>query len=91
MVLAWHDWRVVQQVEQLLGLPGEEGLLFAALEDRCQVDGVGLAEFFAGYVRELGFGDERFGLGPDKLLLERGNLCAGRFLVFEFLEFVGDL
>lgn len=56
-LLAGHDGRVVQQVDEAAGLGCEEDLLLGALDDGGGVQVVGFFEFLAGDVGELRFGD----------------------------------
>lgn len=73
-LLAGHDGRVVEQVDELAGLGREQDLLLGALDDGCSVDVVGLFELLARNVGELGFGDERLGFGADELLFQGDEL-----------------
>ena len=90
-LLAGHDWRVVQQIDQLAGLGCEEDLLFSALNDGRGVDVVGFLELLAGDVGELGFGDERLGLCADELLFEGDELSGFGLFVLELLDLVLNL
>ena len=90
-LLAGHDRRVVEQVDQLAGLGREQDLLLGALNDGGGVDVVGFFEFLARDVGELGFGDEGLGFGADELLLEGDELGGFGLFVFELLDLVLDL
>ena len=90
-LLAGHDGRVVEQVDELARLGREEDLLLGALDDGCGVDVVGFLELLARDVCELGLGDERLGFGADEFLLEGDELGRFGFLVFELLDLVLDL
>ena len=90
-LLAGHNWRVVEQVDQLAGLRREQDLLLGALDDGRGVDVVGFFELLARDVGELGFGDEGLGFGADELLLEGDEFGGFGFFVFELLDFVLDL
>jgi len=90
-LLAGHDGRVVEQVDELAGLSREQDLLLGALNDGCGVDVVGFFELLARDVGELGFGDERLGLGADELLFEGDELGRFGLFVLEFLDLVLDL
>ena len=73
-LLAGHDGRVVEQVDELTCLGREKDLLLSALNDGCGMDVIGFFELLTGDVGELGFGDERLGFGADKLLFEGNEL-----------------
>lgn len=73
-LFARDDGRVVEQVDKLARLRGEQDLLLGALDDGGGVDVVGFLEFLAGDVCELRFGDEGLGFGADELLLESYKL-----------------
>ena len=90
-LLAGHNRRVVEQVNQLAGLRCEQDLFLGALDDGSGVDVVGFFEFLARDVGELGFGDEGLGFGADELLLEGDEFGGFGFFVFELLDFVLDL
>lgn len=90
-LLAGHNGRVVEQVDELAGLSREQDLLLGALDDGCGVDVVGFFELLAGDVGELGFGDEGLGFGADELLFECDELGGFGLFVFELLDFVLDL
>lgn len=90
-LLAGHDGRVVEQVNQLAGLSREQNLLLGALDDGRGVDVVGFFELLAGDVGELGFGDEGLGFGADELLLECDEFGGFGFFVFELLDLVLNL
>jgi hypothetical protein len=90
-LLAGHDGRVVEQVDELARLGREQDLLLGALDDGCGVDVVGLFELLARDVGELGFGDEGLGFGADELLLEGDELGGFGLFVLELLDLVLDL
>jgi hypothetical protein len=90
-LLAGHNRRIVEQVDQLAGLRREQDLLLGALDDGGRVHVVGFFEFLARDVGELGFGDEGLGFGADELLLEGDEFGGFGFFVFELLNFVLDL
>lgn len=73
-LLAGHDGRVVEQVDELARLGREQDLLLGALDDGRGVDIVGFLELLARDVGELGFGNERLSFGADKLLFEGNEL-----------------
>jgi hypothetical protein len=86
-----NDRSVVNEVEQLSCVLGQQDLLLGALDDSGGVKVVGLLELLAGDVGELSLGDERLGLCADKLLLEGDNLDRAGLLVLELLDLVGNL
>ena len=90
-LLAGHDGRVVEQVDELAGLGREQDLLLGALDDGCSVDVVGLFELLARNVGELGFGDERLGFGADELLFQGDEFGGFGFFVLELLDLILDL
>jgi hypothetical protein len=90
-LLAGHDGRVVEQIDELAGLSREQDLLLGALDDGRGVDVVGFFELLAGDVGELGFGDEGLGFGADELLFEGDELGGLGLFVLELLDFVLDL
>lgn len=86
-----HNGGVVEHVDELTRLGGEEDLLLGALDDGGGVEVVCFLEFLAGDVCELCFGHEGLGFGADELLLERDELCGLWLLVLELLDLVLDL
>lgn len=90
-LFAGDDGCVVEQVDELARLRGEQDLLLSTLDDRGGVDVVGFLEFLTGDVGELRFGDEGLGFGADELLLEGYELGRFGLFVLELLDFVLDL
>ena len=90
-LVARHDGGVVEQVDQLARLAGEQDLLLGALDDGGRVQVVCLLQLLAGDVGELGLGHEGLGFGADELLLELRDLGGRWLLVLELLNLVGDL
>ncbi len=88
---AWGDWGVVDQLEQVLAVAGDDGDFFAVLAQGVELVGVGGLDLFARDVGELGFGDQGFGFGADELLLEDDDLGGVGFFVLELGDLVGDL
>lgn len=86
-----NDGSVINKVEQLSCVLGQQDLLLGTLNDGSGVEVVCLLELLTGDVGELGFGDERLGLCADKLLLESDNLDRAGLLVLQLLDFVRDL
>jgi len=89
--VAWYDGSVVEHLEELTCVLGQQNLLLGALDDSGGVYVVGLLELLARNVGQLRFGDERLCLGAHKLLLELWELGGGRLLVLELLDLVGNL
>ena len=89
--LAGGDGGVVDQLEQVLSVAGDDGELLAVLAHGIELVSEGGLELLAGDVGQLGLGDERLGLGADKLLLESDNLDRAGLLVLQLLDFVRDL
>ena len=85
------DRGVVDQLEKVLAVAGDDGHLLAVLAERIELVGEGGLQLLAGDVGELGLSDERLGLGADKLLLEDNDLGAVGLLVLELSNLVGDL
>ena len=89
--LAGGDGGVVDELEQVLSVAGDDGELLAVLAHGIELVGEGGLELFTGDVGQLGLGDERLGLGADKLLLEYNNLGGVGLLVLQLGDLVGDL
>lgn len=90
-LLAGHDGRVVEQVDELSRLGREQDLFLGSLDYSGGVDVVGLLELLAGDVGQLSLGDERLGFGADELLLESDELGGFGLLVLQLLDLVLDL
>jgi hypothetical protein len=89
--LAGGDGRVVDQLEEVLAVAGDDGDLLAVLAQGIELVRVGGLDLLARDVGELGFGDEGLGLGADELLLEDDNLGGVGFFVLELGDLVRDL
>lgn len=74
----------------MLPVAGNDGQLFTVLTQSIELVGESSLEFLTGDVGELGFCDERFGFGTDKLLLEDNDAGRVWFLVFQLGDLVGD-
>lgn len=85
------DGGVVDELEQVLAVAGNDSDLLAVLAEGVELVGVGSLDLLAGDVGELGLGDEGLGLGTDELLLEDDNLGGVGLLVLELGNLVGDL
>ena len=89
--LAGGDGGVVDKLEQVLAVAGDDGHLLAVLAQGVELVGEGGLQLLAGDVGELGLSNERLGLGTDELLLEDDDLGAVGLLVLELGNLVGDL
>lgn len=83
--------RVIDQVDQVLAIAGDDGDLFAVLAQCVELVLEGGLDLLAGDVGELRFGDQGLGFGADKLLLKDDNARRLRILVLELGDLVGDL
>ena len=72
--LARCDWGVVDELEEVLSVAGNDGNLLAVLAQSIELVGVGSLDLLAGDVGELSLGDKRLGLGTNKLLLQNNDL-----------------
>ena len=75
----------------MLAVAGDDGHLLAVLTKSVELVGESSLQFLTGDVGELSLGDERLGLGTDKLLLENDDLGAVGLLVLELSNLVGYL
>lgn len=82
---------VVDELQEVLPVPGDDGELLAVLAEGVELVRVRGLELLARDVGELGFGDEGLGLGADELLLEHHDLGGVGLLVLELGDLVGDL
>lgn len=89
--LARGDRGVVDKLEQVLAVAGNDGQLLAVLAQGVELVGVGSLELLARDVGELSLGDEGLGLGTDELLLEDDNLGRVGLFVLELGDLIGDL
>jgi hypothetical protein len=89
--LAGSDGSVVDKLEEVLAVAGNNGDLLAVLTQGIKLVGVGSLDLLASDVGELSLGDERLGLSTDKLLLQDDNLGGVGLLVLELSNLVGDL
>src|SRR3569833_30068 len=81
--LAGRDGGVVDQLEQVLAVAGDNGHLLAVLAERVELVRVGRLDLLARNVGQLGLGHQRLGLGPYELLLENHYLRRVGLLVHE--------
>lgn len=89
--LAGCDRSIVDQFEQVLSVTSDDGKFLAVLTESIELVGERCLELLARDVGELGFRDQRLGLGADKLLLEHDNARAVGFFVLELRNLIGDL
>lgn len=88
--LAGGDWGVVDKLQQVLSVAGDDGNLLAVLAQSVKLVGKGGLDFLAGDVGQLGFGHQRLGLGTNQFLLEHDDAGRVGVLVLELGDFVGD-
>lgn len=89
--LAGSDGGVVDELEEVLAVAGNDGHLLAVLTKSIELVGEGSLQLLAGDVGKLSLSDEGLGLSTDKLLLEDNDLGAVGLLVLELGDLVGDL
>jgi hypothetical protein len=89
--LAGGDGGVVDELEEVLAVPGDDGDLLAVLAQGVELVGEGGLELLTGDVAELGLGDEGLGFGADELLLEDDDLGGVGLLVLQLGDLIGDL
>lgn len=82
---------IINQLQKVLSVSGDNGKLLAVLTEGIELVGEGSLELLAGDVGQLSLSNQRFGLGTDKLLLENNDARAVGFLVLELGDLVGDL
>jgi len=88
--LTWSDWGVVDELEKVLTVSGDDGKLLGVLAESIELVVESSLQLLAGDVGKLGLSDERLGLGTDELLLEDDNLWRVWLLVLELSDLVGD-
>ena len=89
--LTGGDGSVVNELQQVFPVAGNDGDLFAVLAERVKLVGISGLDLLAGDVRQLSLGDKGLGLGADKLLLEDNNLGRVGLLVLELGDLVDNL
>ncbi len=85
------DWGVVDKLEQVLSITGDKSHLLAVLAQGIELVGEGPLELLTGDVGELGFGNERLGLGTHELLFEDNDSRRVWLLVLELSNLISDL
>jgi hypothetical protein len=89
--LSGSDRSVVDELEKVLSVAGDDGQLLTVLAHSIELVGESCLELLSGNVRQLGLGHERLGLRADKLLLEYDDLGRVGLLVLQLRNLVGDL
>jgi hypothetical protein len=89
--LAGSDWGIVDELEEVLSVSGDDGDLLTVLAQSIKLVCVGGLDLFASDVGQLGLSDERFGLGSHELLFEDDDLGRVGLLVLELGDLVRDL
>lgn len=88
--LARSNGGIVDQLEKMLAVSGDNGQLFAVLTQSIELIGESRLKLFTGDVGKLGFCDKRLGFSTDEFLLENDNARGVRLLIFELGNLVGD-
>lgn len=89
--LSGSDGSVVDKLEQVLSVAGNDGQLLAVLAHGIELVRESSLELLTGDVGELGLCDEGLGLSTYKLLLEDNNLGRVGLLVLQLSNLIGDL
>ena len=89
--LARGDGGVVNQLQEVLAVAGDDGHLLRVLTESIKLVVEGSLQLLTSNVGKLGLCDQRLGLGADKLLLEDDNLGRVGLLVLELSDLVSDL
>lgn len=89
--LARGDGSVINQLQEVLAVAGNDGDLLAVLAQGIELIGVGSLDLFTSDVGKLGLSDEGLGLGTDQLLLQDNDSGRVGLLVLELSNLVGDL
>lgn len=89
--LSGSDGSVVDKLEQVLSVAGNDGQLLAVLAHGIELVRESSLELLTGDVGELSLCDEGLGLSAYKLLLEDNNLGRVGLLVLQLSNLIGDL
>jgi hypothetical protein len=89
--LSRSDRSVVNELEEVLSVAGNDSKLLAVLTHSIELVGEGGLELLTSDVGQLSLSDQRLSLGADKLLLKNNNLGRVGFLVLQLSNLVGDL
>ena len=85
------DRGVVDELEEVLSVAGDDGKLLAVLAHGIELVGERCLKLLTGNVGQLGLSNERLGLSTNKFLLEHNDLGGVGFLVLQLSNLVGDL
>ena len=75
----------------MLAKAGDDSELLAVFAKSVKLVGESSLKFFARDVGKLSLGNERFGFGADKFLLENNNAWIVRLFVLELGNLIGNL
>lgn len=89
--LAGGDRGVINKVQKVLAVAGNDSDLLAVLSESVELVLEGALELLTGDVGQLSLGDEGLGLSTDQFLLENDNARRVGVLVLELGDLVGDL
>lgn len=89
--LTRSDRCVVDELEEVLSVTGDDGKLLAVLAHSIELVGESSLELLTGDVRQLSLSDERLGLSTNKLLLKDNDLGGVGLLVLQLRDLVGNL
>lgn len=89
--LAWCDWGIINEVEQVLAVASDDGGLLAMLSEGIELVCERSLQLFSGDVGELGLCDQRLSLSSDKFLLKDHNTWRVGILVLQLCDLIGDL
>lgn len=88
--LAGGNGGVVDELEEVLAVAGDDGEFLAVLAHRVELIGECRFQLLTCDIAELGFGDEAFGFGAHEFLFENHDAGAVGLFVFELGDLVGD-
>lgn len=89
--LPGSDGIVVNELQQMFAVPGNDGNLLRVFSDGIKLICKGRLELLACDVGQLSLGHQGLGFGADKLLLQHHNSWAVGLLVLELGNLIGDL
>ena len=89
--LARSNRSVIDQVQEVLAVAGNDSHLLAVLTECIELVLEGSLDLLTGDVRELSLRYKGLGLSTNQFLLENNNAGRFRVLVLELGNFVGDL
>lgn len=85
------DGAVIDEFQEVLAVPGDDGEFLAVLAQGIELVGEGSFQFFTCDIAELGLSNQGLGFGADQFLFEDDDAGAVRLLVLELGDLVGDL